>query len=643
MDRKAFLILLAALGFLFGVWFPLTNKLYPPIPLTQEEKEAIQQARQATAQGTNATPADSAQAPGAADSANLDAFQPSAAVATQQKATAAAAADQARTLTLPAGTTERTLTLENEVAQYVFSSLGGGLSRIELKKYPARISRFSKKNSLSQADCIVLNEGVSVPLLTVLGDTNLLTQTYQLSRKDDRTLEASTLLTNGVTLTKTITLSEDYLFKARLSFSNNGENPVQLPPMELVTGTSVPLTAKDQRNLMNVSWYNGEKLQTIDEGWFANRTMGCSVNERRTLYTGGDGLTNVMWVSSANRFFTIATVPTGGGSRVAVIETPLKLESEEFQDKGPQKGLQASLVYPESLLAPGTTVSYDYDIYAGPKEYRTLSKLGISNNLDLVMGFNGFFGFFSKLLLLGMNQVNSILHVGYGLAIIIITIVIKLLFWPLTTASTRSMKRMSQLQPEMNALREKYKDDPQKMNQKLMEFMKENKVNPMGGCWPILIQIPVFIGFYKMLMSAIELRGATFLWATDLSIPDTIFVIPGLNFPINPLPLLMGASMLWQSSLTPPSPGMDPVQQKMFRYMPLIFIFFCYSLPSGLSLYWTVQNLFSILQTKLTRMKDTTASAAPAAPVTVPVAKGTLSQRALKQQALKGKKRPGKK
>ena len=634
MDRKAFLILLVALGFLFGVWFPLTNKLYPPKPLTQEEKAAIQQAQQAAAEGTNGVPAASAQAPGAAASTNLDAFQPSAAVATQ-KAAEAAAADVARTLTLPAGATEQTLTLENEVAQYVFSSRGGGLSRIELKKYPAKVSRFSKKNSLSEADWIVLNEGVSVPLLTVLGDTNLLTQAYQLSRKDDRTLEASTILTNGVTLTKTITLTEDYLFKAKLSLSNKGETPVQMPALELVTGTATPLAAKDQRDLMNISWYNGEKLQTVGESWFANRTMGCSVNERRTLYTGGDGLTNVMWVSSANRFFTIATVPVGGGSHVAVIETPLKLESEEFQNMGPQKGLQASLLYPESLLAPGATISYDYDIYAGPKEYRTLSKLGISNDLDLVMGFNGFFGFFSKMLLLGMNQVNSFLHVGYGLAIIIITIIIKLLFWPLTAASTRSMKRMSLLQPEMAALREKYKDDAKKMNQKLMEFMKQNKVNPMGGCWPILIQIPVFIGFYKMLMSAIELRGATFLWASDLSIPDTIFLIPGLNFPINPLPLLMGASMLWQTSLTPPSPGMDPVQQKMFRYMPLIFIFFCYSLPSGLSLYWTVQNLFTILQTKLTRMNTPTA---PAAPVTVPVAKGALGQR-----ALRGKNRPGKK
>ena len=637
MDRKAFLILLVALGFLFGVWFPLTNKLYPPTPLTQEEKEAIQQA-QVQAQELQ-QPADAGTPGAGAVSTNgLEAFQPSSAVATQ-RAAASAAAELARTLSLPEGQTEQFLTLENEVAQYLFSSRGGGLSRVKLKHYPAAISRHSKKNAPNDVESIVLNEGVAIPLLTVLGDTNLINQSYQLERKDDRTLQASTLLTNGVLLTKTVSLSENYLFKVNLSLSNTGEAPAQLPSLELVTGTATPMSPNDRRDLMNVSWYNGEKLQTVGESWFANRTMGCSVNERRTLYTGGDGATNVMWVSSANRFFTIAMVPEGGGSRVAVLETPLRLESEIFQNKGPQKGFQASLLYPESLLAPGATLSYDYDVYAGPKEYRTLSKLGISNDLDLVMGFNGFFGFFSKMLLLGMNQVNSLLHVGYGLAIIIITVIIKLLFWPLTAASTRSMKRMSQLQPEMNALREKYKDDAKKMNQKLMEFMKQNKVNPMGGCWPIFIQIPVFIGFYKMLMSAIELRGAGFLWAADLSIPDTIFVIPGLGFPLNPLPLLMGASMLWQTSQTPPSPGMDPVQQKMFRFMPLMFIFFCYNLPSGLSLYWTVQNLFTVAQTKLTRMKDPAAAAATAGtPTSVPVTKGVIGQR-----ALRGKNRPKKK
>jgi YidC/Oxa1 family membrane protein insertase len=152
------------------------------------------------------------------------------------------------------------------------------------------------------------------------------------------------------------------------------------------------------------------------------------------------------------------------------------------------------------------------------------------------------------------------------------------------------------------------------MNSRLMEFMKENKVSPMGGCLPMLLQIPVFFGFYRMLQSAIELRGAQFLWATDLSSPDTVWYIPGLNFPVNPLPLIMGVTMLWQSHLTPPSPGVDPVQQKMMKYMPLMFIVFLYNFSAGLSLYWTVQNLLSILQTKITKMGPTPSTGTPPKP-----------------------------
>src|SRR6266576_7225249 len=174
------------------------------------------------------------------------------------------------------------------------------------------------------------------------------------------------------------------------------------------------------------------------------------------------------------------------------------------------------------------------------------------------------------------------------------------------------MKRMQAIKPQMNAIKEKYKDYPTKMNRKTMEFMKENKVSPLGGCLPMLLQIPVFFGFYRMIQSAIELRGAPFLWVCDLSKSDTLLVIPGLSFipflgipgvglPFNLLPLIMGVTMLWQSHLTPPSPGMDPMQQKIMRYMPLMFMAFLYNFSAGLTLYWTVQNLLTILQTKLTK------------------------------------------
>jgi YidC/Oxa1 family membrane protein insertase len=165
------------------------------------------------------------------------------------------------------------------------------------------------------------------------------------------------------------------------------------------------------------------------------------------------------------------------------------------------------------------------------------------------------------------------------------------------------MKRMQALAPEMKLIQAKYKDDPMKMNKKVMEFWKEHKVSPMSGCWPMLIQLPIFFALFRMIPNAIELRGANFLWACDLSKPDTIWMIPGLAFPLNPLPLLMGVTMFWQARLQPPSPGMDPAQQAMMKYMPLIFLVFLYSQPAGLTLYWTVQNLLTIVQTKLTATK----------------------------------------
>ncbi|MDB6022054.1 MAG: rane protein insertase, YidC/Oxa1 family, partial [Pedosphaera sp.] len=189
---------------------------------------------------------------------------------------------------------------------------------------------------------------------------------------------------------------------------------------------------------------------------------------------------------------------------------------------------------------------------------------------------------------------------------------IKLVFWPLTQASTRSAKRMQALQPQLKALQEKYKDDPQKFTAKQWEFYKKNKVNPLSGCLPMLIQIPVFIGFYGMLRTAIELRGAPFLWIGDLSKPDTVFSLflpfhflgfSDAFFPINPMPLIMGITLLVQGQLAPMSPSMDPGQQKMMKYMPLMMLLFMYNLSSGLALYWTVNNMLTIVQTKLTRMQ----------------------------------------
>jgi YidC/Oxa1 family membrane protein insertase len=259
-------------------------------------------------------------------------------------------------------------------------------------------------------------------------------------------------------------------------------------------------------------------------------------------------------------------------------------------------------------------VEHEFDVFTGPREYNLLAKLAskYNNNLDLVMNFGGFFGWFAKALLMAMNALASF-GVSYGWAIVIITASIKLVFWPLTKASTKSMKRMAALSPELKKLQEKYKDDPQKLTQKQMELWKEHKVNPFGSCLPMVLQIPVFFGFFKMLRTAIELRGAEFLWVADLSQSDTVYVIPGLNFPINPLPILMGFTMLWQARITPAAPSADPVQAKMMKYMPLMFLFFLYNYSAGLAVYWTTNNLLTILQTKLTSSEpDKPAATVPA-------------------------------
>ena len=202
----------------------------------------------------------------------------------------------------------------------------------------------------------------------------------------------------------------------------------------------------------------------------------------------------------------------------------------------------------------------------------------------------------SELLLTVMNTLHSWVK-SYALAIIIMTIIIRSMLWPLQNAATKSMRKMAKLSPIMNELREKYKDDPQRMNQETMKLYKEYGVNPFGGCLPMLVQIPIFFGFYGMLDKAIELRNSSFLWVRDLSQPDTVFHIGSI--PINILPLVMAATQLWQMSITPKTG--DPAQQRMFLFMPLIFLFICYNYASGLALYWTVQNLFFVAQMYLTR------------------------------------------
>ncbi|HRY47209.1 MAG TPA: membrane protein insertase YidC [Candidatus Paceibacterota bacterium] len=597
MDRKSILVLIVTFLLLMA-WYPLMNRLYPPKPVPPRTNQVVQITNTSLEPGSPTTP-----------TSNLPPVVP-------PRLSASNAA-----WTVPS-TPEEIVHLENDWVRYAFSSHGGGLKLIELKKYPETVGR-KKKGVSNNQHVATLNTKAPVPVMTLLGEEALQgDHLYRLSQTANG-IRAEKRMPNGLRIIKDFVLSSNYLFQAVVRLENQSSNALVIGPQEHVVGTATPVNPYDNAMMMGLYWYDGRRSTHIDQSWFANRTLGCFPGVPRTEFLAGDGNSNVMWTAVHNQFFTVAAVPGQGAPRVVARQVDLPApEAEELKldSKLVAKpfGYQTALIYPGAELAAGQAVERSYTFFAGPREYNTLARLGadMGNNLDLVMDFGGFFGFFAKILLLSMNGLHA-MHLSYGWSIIAITVIIKLLFWPLTNASTRSMKRMAALQPQMKALQEKYKDDPKKMNAKLMEFMKEHRVSPMSGCFPIVLQIPVFFGFYKMLQSAIELRGASFLWARDLSQPDTIWTLPGLEFPINPLPLLMGATMLWQSHLTPPSPGMDPMQQKIMKYMPLMFIVFLYNFSAGLSLYWTVQNLLSIAQMKLTK-NVTEAAGAPASVVPAP-------------------------
>jgi YidC/Oxa1 family membrane protein insertase len=529
------------------------------------------------------------------------------------------------TVSLPVfdtNTPETSLVITNARARYTFTSRGGGLKLVELLDYPETISARWKRKVATDG-VATLNTRAPMPVLAILGDASLVGDgNFTLTRIADG-VRAEKSLTNGLRFAKEFHLSSNYLVNASVRLENTSVQPLTLPAQEWVIGTATPMGPDDTSYTVNdgAMWFNGTGVQDQTLGWFSGSGFGCMRGAPRSEYLAGSN--NVVWAAAHNQFFTLMAMPKEPAAQIVArsVTLPPFPNVEPVPGAPALQGIQTALVYPTATLAAHQAVERQIVLFAGPKEYRLLARIGdqFQNQADLVMNFGKFFGFFAKALLLAMNWVHDVTHAGYGLTIVLITVAIKVLFWPLTAASTRSMKRMQVLAPEMAALKEKYKDDMQKFTQKQWELYRKHKVSPVSGCLPMAIQMPVFFGFFTMIRSAIELRGARFLWIADLSKPDTLFMIPGTAFPFNLLPLLMGGSMLWQSHLTPPSPGMDPAQAKMMRYMPLIFLVFLYNYSSGLALYWTVNNVLTIVQTKLTKMNQ-----APApAPVSVltPVSK----------------------
>jgi YidC/Oxa1 family membrane protein insertase len=301
----------------------------------------------------------------------------------------------------------------------------------------------------------------------------------------------------------------------------------------------------------------------------------------QNLYNG-----ELKWIAVQGRYFLSSLIP----KKVTNASMRLYLNENDI--------LAAQYLQPESEVKPGTQHTYEYQLFFGPKSTKVLSKY--DNDLDKVINF-GWFDFLAKPCLWVMNFLYDQFIPNYGVAIIILTLLTKIILWPLGTKSYKSMNQMKKLQPLIKEIREKYKNDKKKLNEETMALYRTYKINPLGGCLPMVVQIPVFFALYRMLYEAIELRHAPFfLWINDLSAPDRLlrfnFSIPFMQPPygIPVLTLIMGASMLLQQKMSPPMG--DPTQAKMMMFMPIVFTVIFINFSSGLVLYWLVNNVVSILQ-----------------------------------------------
>jgi YidC/Oxa1 family membrane protein insertase len=363
-------------------------------------------------------------------------------------------------------------------------------------------------------------------------------------------LEFKGALPSGVPITKTVTLSDNsYLFTVDVAIgsSSAGQN-VWLEWLH-----TYPEEQSRNANLSHTTYLDG-----------ANKIHHLSADELKSQVRA-----TTKWVALGDLYFMASLIPALAENNAALARTG---------------DLYIGRV-------AGTDNGGSFTIFAGPKVYKMLEELGsyqLERSIDL-----GIFSFLALPLLWLLQYLYLIVH-NYGLAIIALTLIIKTALLPLSQASFKSMKAMQEIQPEMKALRERIKD-PNQLNQEVMALYKRRGVNPMGGCLPIVIQIPVFFGLYQALLNAIELRHASFaLWITDLSAPEKLEIF-GWGVPV--MVLLMAASMILQQWTTP-NPSADPTQQKVMMFMPIMFagMFIVFPMPAGLVLYWLVNNIISITQ-----------------------------------------------
>jgi YidC/Oxa1 family membrane protein insertase len=489
---------------------------------------------------------------------------------------------------------EQIATLRSDELVVAISSRGGAVLEATLLEHQATLQPDSGPMTFDF-------EFEGVPALRWEGLPGIAADADYTLQADTQTVTLTTQSAQGLAVERRIVLRDLYRVEVTDRLRNTSDRPMGIASNWVSLGTFQCGTSKN--DILGVDSFGA---------WTDAKTRYWETDVARAIGGGGGGCggatgplkpraslsveTPQQWVAIKSRFFTqiFLSTTTNAGFRMDIVSAPAGYKGN------PVGSLSAAVAFDGFTLQPGETVTRDTTLYIGPKKLAVLKAVG--HGVDEVMEF-GTFKWFCKLLVPTLNFFNSVIP-NYGVAVILLTVLVRVIFWPLTHKSTEGMKRMQTLAPQIKALQVLHKDNPQKIQQETWRIYRENKVNPLSSCLPMLVQLPVFFALFTVLRSAVELRFAPFLWIGDLSEPENLFagMIPFIGA-INILPVLMAGTMGIQSYLTP-STG-DPMQQKMMTIMmPAMMLVMFYTMPAALSLYWTVSQGISILQMLLQRYRD---------------------------------------
>jgi YidC/Oxa1 family membrane protein insertase len=478
-------------------------------------------------------------------------------------------------------------TIKNGAMEVVFSTEGGCIANVKLNK-----SEIIKKGPIELVNA--LSPPLQLVELSIEGECPPKTAgtEYKLDREDREKGDISYRgLFGALRITKTYSVPrQGFVIQADIELENLGETDLDLSNgMEVSAGSILALTQGEKEAYVGIE---------VDSDSGKISRIGIS-----KLKDGKKDLKPLRWLAIRNQFFSIVMKPA---------QHALGYTAEAIGTDDGLSGVKAAIMVKGFTLKQGKKKNIPLSIYLGPKEYSALASFGAAEVIDF-----GWFGFLGKWILKGLNALYAICG-NYGVAIILLTIIIRIILYPLNQKSFRSMKQMQQLQPELASLQEKYKSDPKKKQQEMMRIYKEHGINPMGGCLPLLIQMPILVAFFRVLQNAIELWGAPFfLWMNDLSGPDALMrfstgktavpivgvIIDGQGYVLlNILPILMLAVFYIQQKMSTPGVAMSAEQeqqQKMMGFMmPVMFGVIFYNMPAGLNLYFAASTILGILQQK---------------------------------------------